>query len=299
MSGPRVCGCKGIRSCRLCMATNAQEAGPRLGGVSRDVLSCIHNASSEDELPVESFPEESQQLNTSVHPEAGPRLGWVSRDVSSCSHNASHKIDFEGIVIIEDFVSEAEEADLDRAIAGTHFVNSQSGRRKQDFGPKVNFKKQKVRTANFTGLPSYSQFLYQRMKAHPHLSDFEPVELCNLEYCQSRGAHIDPHLDDDWLWGERLVTLNLLSDSVLTFTLDSVPDIEVRVPLLRRSLIVVAAAARYSWKHSILPGDVVGRRIAMTFRELSKEFRSGGSRGQQGVELLKLALTFSGSAVSS
>lgn len=137
------------------------------------------------------------------------------------------------------------------------------------------------------------------MKANSHLKDFEPVELCNLEYCQQRGAHIDAHLDDAWLWGERLVTINLLSDSALTFTLDSEPHVAVRVPLLRRSLIVVSAAARYTWKHSILPEDVGERRIAMTFRELSKEFSSGGSRGQEGAELLKLALTFSGSAVGS
>lgn len=169
----------------------------------------------------------------------------------------------------------------------------------QDYGPKVNFKKQKLRMADFCGLPFYSQFLYERMKNHPALCNFEPVELCNLEYCRSRGAHIDPHFDDFWLWGERLVTLNLLSDSVLTFTTDFSPGIAVKVPLLRRSLIIVSAAARYKWKHAILPEDVEERRLAMTFRELSEEFMTGGIREHEGAELLKLALTFQGRAIGS
>ena len=161
----------------------------------------------------------------------------------------------------------------------------------------MNFKKKKLKFAAFTGLPSYSQFLYERMKEHKCLADFEPVELCNLEYCSERGAHIDPHFDDSWLWGERLITVNLLSDSTLTFTSDEYPDLEIRVPLPRLSLIVVEGAARHSWKHGISRGDVRERRVAMTFRELSDEFRQGGQRESDGEELLKIALTFKGSAV--
>ncbi|BFZ04604.1 hypothetical protein BsWGS_07643 [Bradybaena similaris] len=344
LPGLRTCGCKGIRSCRLCVTSDTKEISiiPRttfdycthckkawhmVNTPEQQKCNSFHGTftpqSQENPAAIESpgncdmqasilskhannevngFNGEAQQINSSSGLEANTSLGVDGRDTrfkSSCSHIASHNIEFEGIVILENFITEEEEAILDSAITATQFVNSQSGRRKQDFGPKVNFKKQKIRTANFTGLPSYSQFLYQRMKANPHLKDFEPVELCNLEYCQQRGAHIDAHLDDAWLWGERLVTINLLSDSVLTFTLDSEPHVAVRVPLLRRSLIVVSAAARYTWKHSILPEDVGERRIAMTFRELSKEFSSDGSRGQEGAELLKLALTFSGSAVGS
>ena len=50
------------------------------------------------------------------------------------------------------------------------------------------------------------------------LADFTPVELCNLDYQPERGAHIEAHRDDSWLWGERLVTVNLLSPVLLTFT---------------------------------------------------------------------------------
>ena len=52
------------------------------------------------------------------------------------------------------------------------------------------------------------------------LSAYEPVEQCHLDYSPDRGSAIDPHRDDTWLWGEQLVTVNLLADSVLTFTLE-------------------------------------------------------------------------------
>jgi len=44
------------------------------------------------------------------------------------------------------------------------------------------------------------------------------VELCNLNYSPHLGSCIDPHFDDSWLWGERLVTLNLKGSTVLTFS---------------------------------------------------------------------------------
>ncbi|XP_005102536.2 alpha-ketoglutarate-dependent dioxygenase alkB homolog 4 [Aplysia californica] len=153
--------------------------------------------------------------------------------------------------------------------------------------------------ANFSGLPSYSQVLYERMKSLPFLENFEPVELCNLEYCEERGAHIDPHFDDSWLWGERLVTLNLLSDSVLTFSCDSQPKVLVRVPLRRWSLISVSSSARHVWKHAVDSSHIRNKRLAMTFRELSEEFTDGGLRAEEGCALLKLALSFQGCAIVS
>ena len=53
------------------------------------------------------------------------------------------------------------------------------------------------------------------------LLDFNPVELNLLEYNEQRGSNIAPHFDDFWLWGERIVGINLLSDSVMTFEKES------------------------------------------------------------------------------
>ena len=136
------------------------------------------------------------------------------------------------------------------------------------------------------------------MLEHDSLKDFVPVELCNLEYVPERGSAIDPHFDDFWLWGERLVTLNLLSDTVLNMTKDG-SQIEVAVPMARRSLIVVHGPARYEWKHAVLREDIHKRRLATTLRELTPEFLAGGASEQLGKEIIDLALTFSGLPVES
>lgn len=137
------------------------------------------------------------------------------------------------------------------------------------------------------------------MKDYPVLKDFIPVELCNLEYTPERGSAIDPHFDDFWLWGERLVTLNLLSDSVLCMTKEDLPNIEVHVPLTRRSLIVVYGPARTDWKHGIHRNDITQTRLAITLRELSSEFQATGPSAKLGQDLIDIALTFKGVAVGN
>lgn len=167
----------------------------------------------------------------------------------------------------------------------------------QDFGPQVNFKKRKLKQENFTGLPQFSKILVERMWSMvPTLSDFQPVELCNLEYVPDRGSSIDPHFDDFWVWGDRLVTLNLLSQSTLTFS-DQGYNTEVAVPMPQRSLIIVQGPARYNWKHAIKRQDIVSRRIAITLRELAKEFCEGGENHRVGSELIKTALSFQGKSL--
>ena len=83
----------------------------------------------------------------------------------------------------------------------------------------MNFKKQKVKFGSFNGLPKFIERLVKRMREEVDvLRHFVPIELCNLDYHPERGAHIEAHRDDSWLWGERLVTLNLLSPVLLTFS---------------------------------------------------------------------------------
>lgn len=77
---------------------------------------------------------------------------------------------------------------------------------------------------NFKGLPSYCRNVINKMHSNDTcnqiLASFRPVELCNLDYSPDRGSAIDPHFDDFWLWGDRLVTVNLLSGTVLTLSKD-------------------------------------------------------------------------------
>ncbi|KAH9525424.1 Alpha-ketoglutarate-dependent dioxygenase alkB 4 [Bulinus truncatus] len=299
---PNVCGCKGIRSCRLCETSFVEKRCLQKQNNDKKIFNYCPKC--ERAYLYEMLEEKTcdlfyATLNYGKDNNICPLSEEATKSATSCRHDNVSKMDFQKITIIEDFISEEEESFLDAVMKDTQFQNSQSGRRKQDFGPKVNFKKQKIKLSTFNGLPQYSRFLYERMQSYSCLVDFKPVELCNLEYSSDRGAHIDPHFDDFWLWGERLVTLNLLANTYLTFTHEAYPDVEVRVPLVRRSLIVVSSDARYKWKHCISESDITGRRVAMTFRELSSQFSEGGSKEEEGLNLLNLALTFKGTALQN
>ena len=188
----------------------------------------------------------------------------------------------------------------------------------QDYGPRVNFKRRKLKCAGFTGLPPFSQALVAKLVSVPVLSDFKPVEQCHLEYTPDRGSSIDPHIDDTWLWGERLVTINLLSDTYLLMTpleirgqqtnevqqtrtnegeLQCARTSAVKIHMPRRSLLVLYGDARYKWEHSLPREAVNSRRIAITFRELTPEFLKGGEQGELGESILETALSFEGTVL--
>jgi len=273
------CVCSGIRKCLMCEDTG------RLKKISQHALKEEHAITI-------------QRYNFCTF------CGRTYFKDQDCLHHDHKVIDHEedkmglkGVSVIPDFVNEDEERTIVTEIDKTIWKASQSGRRKQDFGPQVNFKKRKLKQENFTGLPQFSKVLVERMWSMvPALSDFQPVELCNLEYVPARGSSIDPHFDDFWVWGDRLVTLNLLSQSTLTFS-DSGYNTEVSVPMPRRSLIIVRGPARYKWKHAIKREDIISRRIAITLRELAPEFCEGGENQSVGSELIKRALSFQGKSI--
>ncbi|XP_067929064.1 alpha-ketoglutarate-dependent dioxygenase alkB homolog 4-like isoform X2 [Watersipora subatra] len=210
---------------------------------------------------------------------------------SSCDHvkhNNHEYLTIQGVLIIPEFISNAEEVHIVNEIDKIPWVDSQSGRRKQDFGPKVNFKKKKLKLGSFTGFPEHSKVLLERMKEVEALSDFLPVEMCNLEYEPLKGASIDPHFDDFWLWGDRLVTFNLLSNTSYTLTQTDSPN-EIILPLPARCLAVIYGDARNKWMHSIARHHISSRRIGITVRELTPQFLEGGSSESLGKELLATA----------
>ncbi|KAH9375883.1 hypothetical protein HPB48_018568 [Haemaphysalis longicornis] len=221
-----------------------------------------------------------------------------------------------GIEVYEEFLTPDEESRLADGI---------DTREWQDFGPRVHFKKKRVRATSSSGSRRTSRALSRRCGVALRTS--RRSNLANLDYSPKRGSCIDPHYDDWWLWGPRLVTFNLLSDTVLTLPssttvyerLQRAPaigqvvhdrrackswsdefkdSISVRTPprlcvvqvaLPRRSMLVLDSDARYKWHHSILRDDITSRRIAMTVRELSEEFLEGGASCDLGAQLLDIA----------
>ncbi|KAJ8266532.1 hypothetical protein GJAV_G00131520 [Gymnothorax javanicus] len=262
--GPACCGCKGIRSCLICENYGGKRRAEDIG--------------------------HSQVLHFTYEPSSG--LAVRNED------GAEESFHFPGVFLWENFLSEEEERELVRCMDQDAWKESQSGRKKQDFGPKVNFKKQHVRLGTFSGLPALSRNIVHRMSQEPLLQGFQPVEQCNLDYSPQRGSAIDPHLDDSWLWGERLVTVNMLSNTIITMSHEEeLRELRVYVNFPRRSLLVLHGDARHKWKHAIHRKDIHQRRVCSTFRELSPVFLPGGEYEHIGSQLLGLAHCFQGSPV--
>ncbi|XP_061608968.1 alpha-ketoglutarate-dependent dioxygenase alkB homolog 4 [Phyllopteryx taeniolatus] len=260
------CACKGIRRCLLC-----------------------------ETLKESHLPEKKNGHLFFYDPET---------KLAVCKDGEPASFPFPGVFLWEDFLSEEEEKELISSMDRDVWNLSQSGRKKQDFGPKVNFKKKKVRPASFSGLPALSEKLVLRMQQEESLAGFQPVEQCNLDYHPQRGSAIDPHLDDSWLWGERLVTVNMLSGTTLTMSSEQgLPqlglsgEVNVAVALPRRSLVALYGEARHRWKHGILRKDLRERRVCSTYRELSAEFLPGGRHAELGSQLVNIAASFNGAPV--
>ena len=262
-SGLKTCACKGIRTCLLCEA-NKRSVEPEVADTYADYYFCR-------ECGDNAF--DHRFTDHSTHTELDP----------------DSYINIDGVFVEPDIVTISQEAELIRRIDSFQWVDSQSGRRKQDFGPRVNFKKQKVNIDRFVGLPLFDKDLLESVtnklknRNCAVLDNFTAVEVCHLEYDPSRGSAIDLHFDDFWVWGQRLVTINLMSDTVLNLVLPEESRAlrqsthRVRIPLTARSLVVLWSDARYKYQHSIEREDINSRRIAITYREFSEEFLPNGT----------------------
>ncbi|XP_013190066.2 alpha-ketoglutarate-dependent dioxygenase alkB homolog 4 [Amyelois transitella] len=310
MTKPRPCGCKGCRTCLICETQYGAEKFKQQFNFDKDrgYVYC-------------------PKCNKAWR-------GWDPNLYKEHPNHQGDSIDYPGVYILLDFINEVEEDELMQNIDEMPWDISQSGRRKQNFGPKTNFKKKKIVSGKFDGFPAFSKFLQDRFNAVDMLKHYETIEQCSLEYDPSKGASIDPHIDDCWIWGERIVTVNCLSDSVLTMnrfrgdiakynlisaeeyppvlgpdgsiinqdeTQESVLeatkpksdiDIIVRIPMPRRSLIVLYGEARYHWEHSVLREDITSRRVCIAYREFTPPYLSYGKHEEIGNEIRKKAKQF-------
>lgn len=294
METVRSCGCKGIRTCLICEKEYS--------------ISKLNVAS------------ELQKQETYVYcpycNKAWP--GWNYNEFKVHPNHSGNPIDYPGVYIQMDFLSIEEANSLLKDLDSLPWDISQSGRRKQNFGPKCNFKKRRLRLGEFTGFPKTTHFVQDKFSNVELLNDFQTIEQCSLEYNPERGASIDPHIDDCWIWGERIVTVNIVVDSVLTMTpylensrynLDCVSsqkligneknvtkpsceNIVVRIPMPERSLIVLYGEARYAWEHAVLREDINSRRVCIAYREFTTPYLPNGDHNSESVEIFQQATNF-------
>ena len=139
MNTTRGCGCKGYRSCQICeeqFGIVVQEVGQvRAGEFEKSAGLCLGCGAV--------------------------FLGQIPADCSA--HLDLDPFDIGGLQVLPDFVTEAEESRLMADLDTLEWDTSQSGRRKQNFGPRANFKKRKVKAGqNFKGFPKQTQFVQDR-----------------------------------------------------------------------------------------------------------------------------------------
>ncbi|CAJ0571186.1 unnamed protein product, partial [Mesorhabditis spiculigera] len=210
---------------------------------------------------------------------------------AGCAEPTGDQLSIGGLLLIHNFISKEEEARLMETINKVDWAPSQSGRRKQDYGPKVNFKHKKVKTTGFTGMPEYADFLLNKMSAYSEqrLGHYLPFEMCNLEYEPEKHSAIEFHQDDMWIWGNRLISINLLSGSVMSLA-NKEKRLLCFVPMPHLSLLCMADEVRYEWKHAVLYQHITSRRIALTMREADLKFTEGGELYEKfGQELITIA----------
>ncbi|KAL1394741.1 hypothetical protein pipiens_011738 [Culex pipiens pipiens] len=109
-------------------------------------------------------------------------------------HDGHPGEEYPGVLVALDWVSEDEERALMKGIDEMPWDGSQSGRRKQNFGPKTNFKKNKLQLGQFRGFPHFSKFVQDRFEQVPLMANFQTIEQCSLEYTpeqEPRSIRID------------------------------------------------------------------------------------------------------------
>ena len=180
-----------------------------------------------------------------------------------------------GLRVLENFVTEAEEAELLRRLdaEGAWRASTFSGsNHSQMWGARPDWGGRTVRKPDPAKgereMPEWLDFIVERFqRAHPSLSAWWANQCNANEYVRSRGDFLRPHFDDRRLAGEIIVNVCLASDCVMTFARPN-SSVEYRVPLPRRAASVMSRAARWDFTHEIKREDFLGeRRVSLNFRQ--------------------------------
>ncbi len=184
----------------------------------------------------------------------------------------THSTFSRGAVIVPDFITPAEEARILLRIDQAPWL-TELRRRVQHYGYRYDYRGGGSRTPA-SDFPRWTSVMAERLR--PHFAGDVPVQCIVNEYRpgQGIGMHAD-HRD----FGPVVASLSLGTDWPMRFRRrDNGPYVRTGLPgdevatLPRRSVLVLAGAARTDWMHGIDPADTAGRtatRISATFRTLA------------------------------
>jgi len=186
------------------------------------------------------------------------------------SVDVSEKFEVPGFVLIKNFISEKEEAELLEAINDGHWVSNRTkDRRVQVFGPYHN-DQYKIIPDKFSEHPVWAQKLAKRVQALN--VDSNAFKLTDPKLCEgytneySDGVGIYYHTDHRSTYDECIYGISFNCDGYLGFKQGS--EIAKKVKIPRCSLYIMAGESRYNYKHGISPGWVTDTRVSVTFRTI-------------------------------
>jgi alkylated DNA repair dioxygenase AlkB len=311
-----ICACKGVRTCIVC--EKLKNKTPSLYEKIINLTNYLHIEEDNSKIIQEDSDLEKtcgnlkvnnilikhyyiQELNLS-NDEDSKDIFKILRETSySFINHLSKKLNFslnkikltenifEGFYIIKNFLSESDQSAIIDKINSIEWKESQSGRKKQDYGPKINYKKRKVKyegEQTLSNLPNEVKSLINKLTKNIksdnldiNLEDYDVAGVGNLLYSNVNGSHIEPHIDDVWVWGRRIIGVNLFSDTTMTFSIE-VDDnfsakilVELDIPLKAGDIYIMTNNARYIWKHSIKKEFILSDRIAITVREFEEGYK--------------------------
>lgn len=210
-------------------------------------------------------------------------LGCISR-ISDRTESITQKPEFSdnirkppGLIVIEDFISEAEEADLVRYLesAKDWKPSTRNGRcEMMHWGHMIDYSGAKPKTrlpdkqAGEQDLPEFLKFIVERFTKYSALSAWSPNNLNASRYVKEKNHFLAPHFDDRKLSGEIICNVSLLCDCVMTFRKPGTTVTPFRVLLPRRSAAVMSRSSRYDFTHEIAHEDFHGpKRLSLNFRQ--------------------------------
>ncbi|KAG8470985.1 hypothetical protein KFE25_009406 [Diacronema lutheri] len=195
-----------------------------------------------------------------------------------------------GLALLEEYIDEAEQARLVRAIdvaTDAWEARSDGGRCVRHYGLRFDYATARADTSGERPpWPAWCAELSARLVADG-IAPCAPDQITVNSYRPGEG--IPWHCDTHSAFGRVICSLSLLADIVMRFRGAAEPGEPPRAPLAvrlpRRSLLVLAGDARYGWEHSISARtadfDPDGlprarkRRLSITFRRAADGVANG------------------------
>jgi alkylated DNA repair dioxygenase AlkB len=177
-----------------------------------------------------------------------------------------------GLEYITDFLTISEQTDYLQAIDNAAWLEDLQ-RRVQHYGYSYPYKTRRIDASMYLGdLPDWARQLAERL-FEDGITPFIADQVIVNEYLPGQG--ISAHIDSPLSFGEPIVSISLGSTCVMNF--QNIDRPKCQLLLAPGSLLKLAGAARYEWRHSIAArktdrydGRILprSRRVSITFRQV-------------------------------